>query len=184
MRRFSLFLSLLLGVLVVGLLPAFALGDKGGVPNSHSGKPRLTHPSAVLTATLSGANVVSAHHKKGDAGGSGKATLTIKANSRRLCYSFTDLHFSKAGDRPLQAKVHFGVAGKRGGVAAVLVRTRGGFTKGTATPATYSATACHRVSEVFLRRVTRNPSKFYVQVRTKRFPLGAIRGQLTASTTG
>jgi hypothetical protein len=91
---------LVIGALVLGLVPAAALG-KGAAP-----VPRV--------ATLTGANEVP---QEGQAG-TGNARITLNRVNRRVCWRFTNL--SGLGGAPNAAHIHRGGAGVAGPVVVPL----------------------------------------------------------------
>ncbi len=103
---------------------------------------------------LSGAKEV----PKGAPTGKGAADFTITGS--KVCWDFTI-----SGIKPLAAHIHRGRAGTAGPVVVPL-------------GAAYRQQGCTTAPVAVAKAITANPSKFYVNVHTKQFPNGAIRGQL------
>jgi hypothetical protein len=113
---------------------------------------------AVLKATLSGKEET----PMGAPGGHGSATIRVKEQS--VCWRLV-----VAGiDRPRAAHIHEGRPGRAGPVVVPLGKS-------------YRATGCARVAAAVARGLLARPSAYYVNVHTKRYPLGAVRGQLEKS---
>ena len=102
MRRFVLVLA----VLVLGSLPAVALGSGSAVK--------------TLKASLKGAAEVPG---PGSPGGTGKATLTLNDVTGRVCWTFSALRH--LAGTPNAAHIHRGKAGKAGSVVVPLGRAYG-----------------------------------------------------------
>jgi len=119
--------------------------------------------AVVLKATLSG----KAERPKGPAGGRG--TATIRVDGTKVCWT---LKVSGIG-QPLAAHIHKGNPGVAGPVAIPLGKT-------------YKASGCGAATSSVATALVKNPSAYYVNVHTKKYPAGALRGQLKAAdaTTG
>jgi len=118
----------------------------------------LAAPNATttLTAKMSGAVEV----PKGSPTGKGAAKITI--TGAKVCWKFT---FSGI-DTPLVSHIHKAPAGKPG---PVVIPLGGAFKPSGCTTAPSAAIA---------KAVVAHPSAFYVNIHTKKYPAGAIRGQL------
>ena len=93
----------------------------------------------------------------------GSATVNLKIVGNKVCWKFTKL---RGFDKPLVSHIHKGKAGKAGPVYIPLgaaFRASGCTTAPTSSPASAVAT---------------NPKGFYVNIHTKKYPAGAVRGQL------
>jgi Cu/Zn superoxide dismutase len=118
--------------------------------------------STKYTASMSGAKEVPANGSKA----TGKATITV--TGRRLCYVITSTNL---GAVPQAAHIHSAKAGKSGAVYITL------FAK--ATPLKNGkVSGCVSATTAKLKAVSAKPSAFYANVHTKKYPSGALRGQL------
>ena len=125
--------------------------------------PTLAFGSASATklaATLSGGVEV----PKGAPTGKGTATVTISGS--KVCWKFT----YSGIDKPLASHIHKGGVGKAGPVVVPL----GG---------TFQATGCTTApSAAIANAIGANPGAFYVNIHTKKYGAGAIRGQLSKAS--
>lgn len=111
-------------------------------------------------AILSGQNEVGG----GDPDGSGRAEIKIVGNYDKVCFKLSDI----ANIGPIvAAHVHHGVAGANGPPVFPLSKASDGTWQGCEDGASWSQ-----------NRIDGDPQDFYVNVHTKEFPGGAIRGQL------
>jgi CHRD domain len=146
------------------VIAAAALGFALAVVGVASGAGASTVVSARLTPA--------AETTKGSAGGSGTAVITLNVKTRKACWKLS----VKGIDKPLSAHVHQAAKGKDGPVVIPL-------------GARFAATGCvivplqkktkanpHPVD--VLAAVAKHPSSYYVNVHTKKYLNGAIRGQL------
>lgn len=157
-KRISALLALALMLAVMAAGPALAakLGgaDQGG---------------RLLTTTLSGAeevDPVTGDLGAGDPDGSGLATLTVNPGQGEVCYelSVEDIVLPAIG-----AHIHVGDAGENGPVVVPL----------TPPDASGVSIGCATVSRELALAILRDPEDYYVNVHTRDFPGGAIRGQLS-----
>lgn len=145
---------------------------------------RLHRPTALLTAVI-GALVVAGvataattcfgvkknatltgaveAPQAGDPDGSGKAVIGLNVEEGLVCWSMV----VKGISTPLAAHIHKAPAGAAGGVVVTLGTPTSGATKG-----------CAAAARTLIRDIRTNPSSYYVNVHTKDFPGGALRGQL------
>ena len=121
----------------------------------------------TLTATLTGG---SAETPPGDPDGSGTATITIDPVTRQVCWDITVTKITPV----VASHIHPGAAGVSGGVLVPL--DVAGFT-GTSTGCVAAPAAAD------LAAILANPAGFYVNIHTADFPAGAIRGQLSTSSS-
>jgi hypothetical protein len=115
--------------------------------------------TTTLTATLSGTNEIGG---KGAPNGKGTFTATIKGS--KLCYT---LKYSGLTS-PLASHIHKGTATKNGNI---LLDLKPKFSNG-------KAASCVTISSSLASAIRKNPSGYYVNVHTQKYPAGAIRGQL------
>jgi len=124
------------------------------------GAPPLAHASggapARVRTTLTGRKAV----PKGSRRGRGRVTVTIAG--KRVCWTFRGV---RGIDRPRAAFIDKGIPGEFG---PVMVRLG----------AKYKASGCVTTTAGTAGAIGLSPRGFYVTVNTRKFPLGAIRGQL------
>jgi hypothetical protein len=93
----------------------------------------------------------------------GKGTFRYQLLTSQLCYS---LKWSGIGT-PFAAHVHKGAKGIEGGVVIPL-----------STHAPVAHSGCVNASRSLIAAIKKKPSDYYVNVHTKKYMGGAIRGQL------
>lgn len=111
-----------------------------------------------VSATLSGKNEL------GQGAANGKGTFTGTFSGTRFCYK---LSFSGL-DQPMAAHIHKGTAKQNGNIVLDLQPT---FKNG-------KASRCVTAKSSLAAAIRRTPSGYYANVHTKKYPDGAIRGQL------
>jgi len=116
---------------------------------------------ATFAVKMSGA----AETPAGAPAGRGMAAISVSGTS--VCWSFIGL---TGIDAPLAAHLHKGPAGTAG---PVVVPFGGAF----------QPTGCATASAALTKAILANPNAYYVNVHTKKFPGGALRGQLGKSRT-
>ena len=112
-----------------------------------------TTSTTKLVAKMSG----KAEVPRGALGGTGTATITITGS--KVCWRFTYRGIGK----PLASHIHKAPRGKAG---AVVVPLGGAFKPSGCT------------TSAIAKAIAANPSAYYVNIHTAKFPAGAIRGQL------
>jgi hypothetical protein len=112
--------------------------------------------TASLRATLTGRKAVPRGAKRG------RATVTIRISGRRVCWTIGRLHGT---DKPRAAFIRKGIPGEFGPVIVQLGRR-------------YAASGCATTTLGNAQQLTLSPRGYYVTVQTRRYPLGAVRGQL------
>ena len=134
-----------------------------------SAAPALASSTAgrPLTATLSGANEVTAAGLTGvgDPDGAGSARVTINVGQKRLCFS---LKVTGVVTPTAVAHIHDADAGVAG---PVVIPIGAPGVDGT-------ASGCVPVARALLKEILHDPAGYYVNVHTSEFPGGAVRGQL------
>ena len=106
----------------------------------------------------------------GDPNGEGEATFSLDAARGRACF---DLQWSKIR-RPTAAHIHRGQAGVAGPVRVELFST-----VEDCPPRLIVSMGAFVVSTVICcKRIIDHPERFYVNVHNRRYPDGAIRGEL------
>jgi hypothetical protein len=121
--------------------------------------PALAANSATFNVLLTGPAEV----PPAPATGHGTASITIDPSKSQLCYELS----ATGTDTPTMAHVHKGAAGVAGPVVVPLDPPANGSSKGCATAAPDALTA-----------ILADPSAYYVNVHTAKYPKGAMRGQL------
>ena len=111
-------------------------------------------------ATLTGAAEVPG---PGDPDGGGAAQVTLNSDKNEVCYDVTVTKIDEA----TAAHIHEGAMGKDGPVKVGLDTPKGGATKG-----------CKSADAAVVKDMMANPANYYVNVHSKDFPKGAVRGQL------
>jgi Cu/Zn superoxide dismutase len=118
--------------------------------------------STKYTASMTGAQEVPAVYSKA----TGTATITV--TGKRLCYVIVSKNLSGV---PQAGHIHSGKKGKAGPVFVAL------FAKPTPLKQ-HKVSGCVTVKASQLKAIAAKPSGFYVNVHTKKYPDGALRGQL------
>jgi CHRD domain-containing protein len=145
---------------------ALALGAAATIPAAcgSAGTPAATPsgPTAAVTpVTVSAKLRGSAEVPKGAPRGTGTASVSLDAGKDKACWSL-----SVAGvDKLLSAHVHEGAPGENGPVVIPL-------------GAKYMERGCVIAPKATIRAVANNPAAYYVNVHTRTFLDGAVRGQL------
>ena len=118
-------------------------------------KSALTKVSAKLTSA--------AVAPKSETMGKGTGTISVKLDAKagKACWTIS---LKRAGT-PLSAHIHRGLAGKAGPVVIPLGDR-------------WSKTGCVFVAPKTLNAVAKSPKSYYVDVHTKAFVNGFVRGQL------
>jgi hypothetical protein len=128
-------------------------------------KPILYSP---IFAVLSGGNEIdsSGQARAGDLDGRGAATLLVHGNGK-VCFTIVVTHIGT----PIAAHVHAARAGLTGPVIIPLKAPA------TGNPGTVGG-CVNGISKTLISDLERERGNFYVNVHTKDFPNGALRGQL------
>jgi hypothetical protein len=92
----------------------------------------------------------------------GRGTVTIRISGRRVCWTFGRL---RGTDKPRAAFIKKGIPGEFGPVIVQLGKR-------------YRASGCATTTIGNAQQLGLSPRGYYVTVNTRRFPLGAVRGQL------
>jgi hypothetical protein len=135
----------------------------GGCPRS-----LLTPTSGgrVFTIALTGESESPA----GDPVGTGIATVRLRAGQAQVCFRFAVQNITLPG---VGAHIHQGAQGTSGPIVVGLV----------APGASGASSGCVSTTRAIVQSILANPSGFYVNVHTTDFQAGAIRGQLTGTST-
>jgi hypothetical protein len=128
----------------------------GSTPRSSAVSSR---PTTLYTVSMSG----TAETSNGAPQGRGVAIIAFRG-ATKVCFRFAHLHGFVGAT---VAHVHFGTIGHSGPVVVALssgpkLQHRG----------------CRTISPVLSRAIWRRPSAYYVNVHSRRYPVGAVRAQL------
>jgi hypothetical protein len=139
------------------------------VPAPKSGCPRT-----VLTATSGGtafqvALTGEAETPAGDPVATGEATARLRAGQGQVCYQISGTNLPTA----VAAHIHSGAAGVAGPVVIPLQTPNAAGKSG----------GCATASRSIVGAILKSPASYYVNVHTAEFAGGAIRGQLTGTST-
>jgi hypothetical protein len=129
------------------------------VPGVALGRGDASPAYLITRVTLTG----KAETPRGDRDGSGTVTLCVETKSRSLAYRFATLR--RIGP-PTAGHIHLGAPGTAG-VVVVPFAAPSKLWAGTVS-----------VTSTLLTSLLRHPARYYVNVHTKAYPNGAIRGQL------
>jgi hypothetical protein len=95
----------------------------------------------------------------------GKATAKVTITGTKVCWKFLGV---KGIDTATAAHIHKGGAKVANGPVVVPFGAK------------YSATGCIASTAAIVKGIVKNPKGYYVNIHTKRYPNGAVRGQLHA----
>jgi hypothetical protein len=204
MKRFVLFCSLGLtagAAAAVWLATASASSNAGGTichRTSSAAKPYVKlsvsakqlalhtkHPGDIIPAPKSGcpttllattggkafsiAMTGESESPAGDPVTTGTATVRLRAGQGQVCYTIATTN----GEPAVAAHIHSGASGVAGPVVIPL-----------GTPdATGKSKGCAAAARPLVASILANPAGYYVNVHTAAFAAGAIRGQLTGTST-
>jgi hypothetical protein len=114
--------------------------------------------TAKLTAALNGKN----EHPTADRDGRGRASISLNTSSGRVCWRFS---YTKIAT-PLAAHIHKGTSRTASGPVVVPLGAK------------FKRTGCVSASRSVVAKIAKHPSGYYVNIHNKKYPNGAIRGQL------
>ena len=131
-------------------------------------------PKTVLTQTSGGtafqvALTGEAESPAGDPVGTGTATFRFRAGQGQVCYQLAATNLPAA----VAAHIHHGDVGSAGPVVIPLQTPN----------AAGASSGCASASRAIVAAILADPGSFYANVHTNEFPAGAIRGQLTGTST-
>lgn len=115
-----------------------------------------------LYADLAGA----AETPSGAPNGKGTAEVKLNPANRRVCWEFQGL--SGLQGKALAAHIHKGKAGKAGDIVVPFGDT-------------YRREGCTKAPRRVITAILAKPGSYYVNVHTKTYPAGVVRGQLERS---
>ena len=139
----------------------------------------LSTASSAVSAPLSTMTILTAHLKGSNEVGTagaprGRGVAIVKISvvkvgasvKSQLCYKLTVAGFRLSANA---AHIHAGRAGTNGPIALPFPRAPG--RNGT-------SSGCTNARLPLLRAIVRHPASYYVNIHTRSYPLGAVRGQL------
>lgn len=141
---------------IAAAVPALALGGTlaGAVPASAA--------DFTFRAHLDGRSEVPG---PGDRDGMGTARITVNPSADRVCFV---IRTENIGLPAIGAHIHEGQPNEAGPVVVALANPdQSGIARG-----------CVTVEHALARDIQRHPRDYYVNIHTKAFPAGAVRGQL------
>jgi len=119
--------------------------------------------SAADTALIARLSGKAEKMPPGDKNGRGIATVILDDSADQVCFA---LAWNKIGV-PVAAHIHKGRAGVSGPIVVP-------FFNGTPVKA-----GCVSASHSLIKKIKKRPQKYYVNIHTAAFPVGAVRGQLS-----
>jgi hypothetical protein len=154
MRKIVVVLFALAVAALVSVGPALGAPKKGGT--------KKTPTKKTITVTLKGSNEAPT---KGPAKGTGSAKLTLDSKKNQVCFKLTYSHI----DTVTMSHIHIGKPGHAGPVVVAF------FTSSKAAKKNGCVTA---PKKGVVAAIIKKPSGYYVNIHTKKYLGGAIRGQL------
>ena len=151
-----------------------AVATGAGVASATGGSTARTAAKrgTALVAVLTGANELDpATLKRGAGDPDGRGSATVLIAGTRVCFGIV---VTNLGD-PLAAHIHKGRRRQNGSIVVPLTQPS------TGSPG--ASSGCVNATAALARAIRRHPARYYVNVHTKQFGGGAIRGQL-AKTRG
>ncbi len=144
-----------------------------GAAPSHPNKPSSskTPPSYNVPPSYDGKNGGGALCGVGEPNAIGSATILLARfpSAIQLCYALTVTGL----DRPTASHIHLGRAGENGPSVVALTPP-----KNPKDGDPGASSGCVTISQTLAQAIHANPMAYYIDVETKAFPNGAIRGQL------
>ncbi len=131
-------------------------------------------PKSVLTPTAGGraftiALTGEAESPAGDPVGTGTATIRLRAGQGQVCFRLAVENLASAA----AAHIHRGASGVAGPVVVPL----------TTPGADGVSSGCAPATRAVVSAILARPASYYANVHTAEFPAGAVRGQLTGTST-
>jgi len=131
-------------------------------------------PKSVMTPTAGGraftvALTGEAESPAGDPVGTGTATIRLRAGQGQVCYRLSVENLAPAA----AAHIHRGASGVAGPVVVPL----------TTPGADGASSGCAPATRAVVSAILAQPASYYANVHTAEFPAGAVRGQLTGTST-
>ena len=131
-------------------------------------------PKVVMTPTAGGvaftvALTGEAETPAGDPVATGTSSIRLRAGQGQLCYQLAVEHLAPA----TAAHIHRGASGVAGPVVVPL----------TTPGADGKSSGCAPAARTLVSAILAQPASYYVNVHTSELPAGAVRGQLTGTST-
>ena len=131
-------------------------------------------PKAALTPTAGGSAFTvaltgEAETPAGDPVGTGTSTVRLRAGQGQVCYQLAVENLPPAA----AAHIHRGASGVAGPVVVPL----------TTPGADGKSSGCAPAARTLVAAILAQPASYYVNVHTSEFQAGAVRGQLTGTST-
>ncbi len=131
------------------------------VPGSANAQSAHLANKMQITTNMRGMNEV----PHGDMHGSGRATVTLYPKAGKVCYSMS---IKGVMGKALYAHIHKGNVGVAGPVVIPLVPPG----------MNGRSVGCKKAQVSLIRAIMQSPRSYYVNIHTKEYPGGALRGQL------
>jgi hypothetical protein len=148
---------------------ALAVATGAGVASATGGSTAQSAAkrSTALVAVLTGANELDpATLKRGAGDPDGRGSATVLIDGTRVCFGIV---VTKLGD-PLAAHIHKARRKQNGSIVVPLTQPSSG------NPG--ASSGCVDATATVARDIRRHPARYYVNVHTREFGGGAVRGQL------
>jgi hypothetical protein len=148
---------------------ALAVATGAGVASATGGSTAQSAAkrSTALVAVLTGANELDpATLKRGVGDPDGRGSATVLIDGTRVCFGIV---VTKLGD-PLAAHIHKARRKQNGSIVVPLTQPSSG------NPG--ASSGCVDATATVARDIRRHPARYYVNVHTREFGGGAVRGQL------
>jgi hypothetical protein len=148
---------------------ALAVATGAGVASATGGSTAQSAAkrSTALVAVLTGANELDpATLKQGAGDPDGRGSATVLIDGTRVCFGIV---VTKLGD-PLAAHIHKARRKQNGSIVVPLTQPSSG------NPG--ASSGCVDATATVARDIRRHPARYYVNVHTREFGGGAVRGQL------
>ena len=139
------------------------------IPAPGGGCPRTRLSAAAGGQAFPIALTGEAESPAGDPAGTATATVRLRTGQGQLCYQVA------TKDLPAAAAMHIH-KGESGAAGPVVVPLRTPSADGT-------SSGCAPVARKLVAAILGDPGSYYLNVHTSEFPAGAVRGQLTGTST-
>lgn len=158
------------------ITPTGASGDECAKPPSLPSPPITTGTRSLLTGPSGGATAILGGSEETPCPGHpyavGSARLTLEPAESQICYEFViyGLDGAEGRDKAVTADVHRGARGASGPVVVDLL------VPFDSEP--FFPTGCRPTDSNVISQIAAEPSAFYIEVHSRAYPNGAVRGQL------